>query len=99
MLKPCTQTSKARIRGFLRGKLISDHGLFSSYESANKERRTGNIPRAFFMDAQGFGPLNAGSCASFTGSRPPAPWASVLEFSLSLHDVRGLEKIGLVDQN
>ena len=36
-----------------------------------KERRTGEIPGAFFRDAQGFGRLDAGSCAGFTRSRPP----------------------------
>ena len=30
---PCTRESNAQTGGFLRGKLISDHGLFSSYES------------------------------------------------------------------
>ena len=31
-LNPCVQESKALTRRFLREKLISDHGLFSSYE-------------------------------------------------------------------
>ena len=32
MLNPCARESKARTGRFLRQKLISDHGLFSSYE-------------------------------------------------------------------
>ena len=32
VLNPCVQESKARIGRFLREKLISDDGLFSSYE-------------------------------------------------------------------
>ena len=32
MLNPCARESKARTGRFLRKKLISDHGLFSSYE-------------------------------------------------------------------
>ena len=31
MLNPCARESKARTGEFLREKLISDHGLFSSY--------------------------------------------------------------------
>ena len=33
MLNPCARESKAQTEGVLRGKLISDHGLFSTYES------------------------------------------------------------------
>ena len=32
MLNPCARELKARTGMFLRGKLISDHGLLSSYE-------------------------------------------------------------------
>ena len=45
-LNPCARESKARTRRFLREKLISDHGHFSSYEG-HMERRTGNIRGAF----------------------------------------------------
>ena len=43
--EPLCARIKSANREFLRGKLISDHGLFSSYESqrANNERRTGKI--------------------------------------------------------
>ena len=86
VLNPCARESKAQTGRFLREKLISDHGLFSSTR-ANKERRTGKIRRAFFRDLQGFGRLNAGSCAVFTSSRPPPPWTSVFQFSLFLYEV------------
>ena len=43
---PCARESKARTGRFLREKLISDHGHFSSYEGL-KERRTGKIRGAF----------------------------------------------------
>ena len=66
--------------------MMSDHGHFSSYEGHNKERRTGDSS-GFFKDAQGFGRLDAGSRAGFTSSRPPPPWTSVFQFSLSLYDV------------
>ena len=33
MLNPCARESKARIGRFLRGKLISDHGLFFFYDA------------------------------------------------------------------
>ena len=32
VLTPCARESKVRIGRFLRGKVISDHGMFSSYE-------------------------------------------------------------------
>ena len=54
---------------------------------ANKERRTGKIRGAFFRNAQGFGRLDDGSRVGFTSSRPPPPWTSVFQFSLSLYDV------------
>ena len=48
VLNPCARESKVRTGRFLREKLISDHGLFSSYEGYyNKERRTGKIRGAF----------------------------------------------------
>ena len=66
--------------------MISDHGLFSSYEgqqgAANEQDSWG-----FFRDAHGFGRLDAGSRAGFTSSRPPSPWTSVFQFSLFLYDM------------
>ena len=75
-MDPCARESKARTGRFLRGKLISDHGLFSFYES-QQGARTGKIRGAFFRGAQGFGRLDAGSRAGSTSSRPPPPWTSV----------------------
>ena len=53
VLNPCAQESKARTGRFLREKLTSDHGIFSSYEgqqgAANRQDSWG-----FFRDAQGF---------------------------------------------
>ena len=42
VMNPCARESKARTRRFLREKLMSDHGLLSSYEGY-KKRRTGKI--------------------------------------------------------
>ena len=65
MLNPCARESKARTGRFLREKLISDHGLSSSYEG---QQRAANVQDSlgFFRDARGFGRLNAGSRAGFT---------------------------------
>ena len=45
-LNPCARESKARTGRFLREKLVSEHGPFSSYEG-HRERRTGKIRGAF----------------------------------------------------
>ena len=45
---------------------------------ANKERRMGKIPETFDRNAQGFGGVGAGSCASFADVRSPPPRTSVL---------------------
>ena len=49
--EPCARESKARTGRFLREKLISDHGHFSSYEG-HMERRTGKN-RGFFQGCTG----------------------------------------------
>ena len=86
-----TEPLCARIKGanweILREKLISDHGLFSSYEG-QQGAANGQNSWDFFRDAQGFGRLNASSRAGFTSSRPPPPWTPVFGFSLFLYDVR-----------
>ena len=64
---------------------MSDRCHFSSYEG-HKERRTGKI-RGGFMDAQGFGQLDAGSRAGFISSRSLPLWTSIFQFSLFLYDV------------
>ena len=55
---------------FLREKLISEHGHFSSHEG-HKEPANGQDSWGFFKDAQGFGRMDAGSCVGFSSSRPP----------------------------
>ena len=97
MLNPCARESKAPTGRVLREKLISDHGLFSSYDG-RQGVANGQDSWGFFRDAQGFGRLDAGSRAGFTISKPPPPWASVFHFSYSCM-MCGLEKLGLVDQN
>ena len=72
---------------FLREKLVSDHGHFSSYEGRTKGAANGQDSWGFFKDAQGFGRLVAGSRAAFTSSRPPPPWTSVFQFFLFLYNV------------
>ena len=51
-LNSCARESKVRTGRFLREKLMSDHGHFSSYEG-HKERRTGKI-RGVFRGCTGF---------------------------------------------
>ena len=86
MLNPCARESKARTGRFLREKLISYYGLFSSYEG-RQGAANGQDLWGFFRDTQGFGRLDAGSRAGFTSSRPPPPSASVFQFSFILYDV------------
>ena len=86
MLNLCARESKARIGEVLGEKLISDHGLFSSYEGLQRAAN-GQDSWGFFRDAQGFGRLGAGSRAGFVSSRPPLPWTSVFQLSLFLYDV------------
>ena len=97
MLNPCARESKARTGRFLKEKIISDHGMFSSYEG-QQEAANGQDSWGFFGDAQSFGRLDTGSRASFTSSRPPPPWTSVFQFTIFLY-MFGLHKLGLVDQN
>ena len=98
VLNPCARESTARTGRFLREKLISDHGLFSSYEG-QQVVANGQDSWGFFRDAQGFGRLDAGSPAGFTSSRPPPTWKWVFQFSLFLNYVWPFEKLGLNDQN
>ena len=86
MLDLCARESKARTGKFLKEKLISDHGLFSSYQgrqgAANEQDSWG-----FFRDSQALGRLDAGSRASFTSSRSPPLCTSVFKFYPFLYDV------------
>ena len=72
-LNPCARKPKARTGRFVRGKLIPDHTESFLSTRAHKKGGTGKIIGAFKKDTQSFGQLDAGSCASFTGSRPPPP--------------------------
>ena len=65
MLNLCARESKARTGRFLRKKLISDHGLFSSYEG-RQGAAMGQDSWGFFRNAQGCERLDAGSRAGFT---------------------------------
>ena len=96
----CARIKSANREVFLREKLIADHGLFSSYEGQQGEAN-GQDSWVFFRDAQGFGRLDAGSCAGFISSRPPSPWISVFRFSIFFLycTMCDLEKLELVDQN
>ena len=86
VLNHFARESKARTGEFLRRKLISDHGLISSYDG-QQGTANGQYSWAFFRDAQGFRQLDAGSYAGFTSSRPARPSTLVLQFSLFLRDM------------
>ena len=97
VLNPCARESKARTGRFLREKLMSDHGLFLSYQG-HKERRTGKIRGAF----QGC----TGLLGGWMLARAPASPAQGLHhhgpryFNFPYFGTMcGLEKLGLVDQN
>ena len=62
VLNLCARESKARTGRVLREKMISDHGLFSSYEG-QQGATNGQDSWGFFRDAQGFRRLGAGSRA------------------------------------
>ena len=92
------QESKARTGTFLSGKLISDHGLFSSYEGQQNAANRQDLCSVFQEYAHGVGRLDGGSRAGFTSSRSPPPWTSVFKFP-HFCIACGLEKPWLVDQN
>ena len=87
----------AKTGRFLREKLISDHGLFSSYEG-QQGAKNGKARGAFFRDAQGFG--------HWMLARVPASRAQGLYHHGSwyyhfpyIFVTCGLDELGLVDQN
>ena len=86
VLNPCSRKSKVRTETFLREKLISDHGLFSSYEG-QKGAANGNDSWNTFQGCAGLGQLDAGSSAGFTSLRPSPPRTSVFQCSLLLYGV------------
>ena len=82
---------------FLREKLISDHGLFSSFEG-NKERRTGKILGDFFgmhKTLDGWMLARAPALPA-QGLHHHGPRYFIFPY---LCIMCGLEKLGLVDQN
>ena len=76
MLSPCARDSKPRTGAFMREKLISDHGLFSSYKSKQGEAN-GQDWWCVFQGYTGLGRLDADARAGFTSIRPPSLWTSV----------------------
>ena len=93
VLNPCARESKARTGRCLREKLISDHGLFSSYEG-RQGATNGQDSLFLFRNAQGFGWLDTGSRAGFASSRPPPPWTSVFHIFIFVPCV-ALRNLGL----
>ena len=86
VLHPCARESKARTGRFLREKMISDHGRFSSYEG-RQGAANGQDSWGFFRNTQGFGWLVADSRAGFIRSRPPPPWTWVFQISFFLYNI------------
>ena len=85
-VNPYERESKPRTGRLLREKLMSDYGLFSSYEG-HKERRTGKIRGAFSRMHKTLNGWMLTRARASTSSRPPPPWTSVFQFSLFLYDV------------
>ena len=86
MLNPCAREPKAQTERFLKEKLMSDHRIFTSYES-QQGAANGQDSCVLFKDVQGFGRLDTGSRAEFTSSRPPRPWTSVFQFSIIAYEM------------
>ena len=96
-LNPCARESKVWTGRFLREKLMSDHGHFSSY-GGHKERPTGKIRWAFSRMQS--------ALDGWMLARAPAPPAQGFHHHGPLYFIFsyfctmcGLEKLGLVDQN
>ena len=98
MLTSCARESKTRTGGFLKGKLVSNHGLFSFHEESQREQRAGRMLGAFYRDANGFGRLDADLRVSCTSSRPRPQWTSVQDSPLFLNDAE-LRNLGLFLNN
>ena len=96
-LNPCARESKARTGRFLRGKLMSDHGIFSSYED-HKERRMGKIRGGFsgMHRALDDWMLARAPTSPAQGLRHHGP--RYFNFAY-FRKTWGLEKLGLVDQS
>ena len=98
MLNPCARESKARTRKFLREKLISDHGLFSSDEglqgAANWQHSWGIFQR-MHRALDGWMLFRAQASPAQGLHRHGARHFNFTYFCMTC----GLEKLGLVDQN
>ena len=97
VLNPCARETKARTERLLREKLMSDHGLNSSYEG-HKERRTGKILGPFSRMQRALdGWMMARAPASPTqGLHHHGPRYFNFTYFCTMC---GLEKLGLVGQN
>ena len=94
MLNPFARESKVRAGRFLRKNLISDHGLFSSYEGVNKERRMGKFRRAFSGMHRALDDwMLARAPASPAQGLHHHGWTSVFQFPY-FYTMCGLEKLG-----
>ena len=97
MLNPCARELKPRTRRFLREKLISDHGLLLPTR-VNKERRTGNIRRAFSG-------MHRALDGRMLARAPNSPAQGLHHHGPGYFNfpcfcmIRGLEEFGLVDPN
>ena len=101
MLNPWARESKARTGRFLREKLISNHGLFSSYEGQRGPTRSGEqakfVGRFSWMHRASNGWMLARAPASSAqGLHHHGPrYFNFPYFCITC----GLEKLGLVDEN
>ena len=96
-LNPCAREPKARTGRFLREKLMSDRGHFSSYE-VHKERRTGKIRGAFSRMRRALDAwmLARAPASPAQGLHHHGPRYFHFPYFCTMY---GIEKLGLVDQN
>ena len=99
VLNPCARESKVRTGRFLKRKLMSDRGPFSSYEDQQRAVNGQDSWGVFQGYVQDFGRPDAGSRAGFTSSRPPPHGPPHFNFPYFCMMTCGLEKLGLVGQN
>ena len=99
MLNPCSRESKARTGRFLRGKLVSDRGLFSSYEGqqgATKRQDFCGVFSGMYMALDGGWMLARAPASPAQGFHCHGPrYFNFPFFCIPC----GLEKLGLVDPN
>ena len=71
VLNSGARESKVQTGRFLRGNLITDHGIFLRGPARSVERA--RFLRRCFRDVHSFARLDIGSCTGFTSSRSPSP--------------------------